>query len=108
MENNQVDRCETEKQEEVEDDNSVVCCEPSGSISTKKQYLVDTMVTDAGEDDTQVYIEAEDISTLPKRPLIRAICALKNTGKHSKIFIGVKKNGMVSGVRMDRGEVGGT
>ena len=109
MEEEEIDRHGNEDHNEndllSEDSWWEVSCETSGSISTKKHYLVGTIVTQAEMDDTQVCINVEDISTLAKRPVIRAVCALKNTGKHSKIFLGVRKNGQVCGVRMDRSQV---
>ena len=87
------------------DGNKEVESEASGSVLRSRCYLVNCTLPGGPESDTRSFMPVEDITRVSRRWLRRCVCSMMNLGKMSTIFMGVLKEGLVKGIKLNREQV---
>ena len=68
-------------------------------------YLVNCALPGGPECDTRCFMPVENITRISRKWLKRCICAMMNVGKTSTIFMGVLREGIVKGVKLNKEQV---
>lgn len=79
--------------------------EASGSVVRSRCYLVNCALPGGPERDTRSFMPVEDVTRLSRRWLRRCVCSMMNLGKTSTIFMGVLKEGLVKGIKLNKEQV---
>ena len=87
------------------DGNKEVESEASGSVMRSRCYLVNCALPGGPECDTRSFLLVENITQVSRKWLRKCICSMMNLGKTSTIFMGVLKEGIVKGVKLNKEQV---
>ena len=68
-------------------------------------YLVNCALPGGPERDTRSFVPVEDVTRVSRRGLRRCVCSMMNLGKTATIFMGVRRDGIVKGVKLNKEQV---
>lgn len=87
------------------DGNKEVESEASGGVMRSRCYLVNCAFPGGPEHDTRSFMPVEDVTRVSRRGLRRCVCSMMNLGKTATIFMGVLRDGIVKGVKLNKEQV---
>lgn len=87
------------------DGNKEVESEASGGVVRSRCYLINCALPGGPEHDTRSFMPVEDVTRVSRRGLRRCVCSMMNLGKTATIFMGVLRDGIVKGVKLNKEQV---
>ncbi|XP_078381950.1 uncharacterized protein LOC144664652 isoform X2 [Oculina patagonica] len=68
----------------------------------KERYYIQGYHVPFSEDDLHDFRPQANINSVSTRPIARSLCAYLNSGKCGTVYLGIRRDGVVAGLRIDR------